>query len=148
MTSKVTGKVTCKRKSTAPKRQFFATRRALIHEDVNGEKLTVKIWWIFGVDFSRFTQSFSRFIRDINGEKNISLLMIFFTVSFSRFTPSRLIGCMRRGRTLPKDVLLPSKHLLSTFYKTLPSKNPSKNLVFTENPYRCLLRTLLRSTCC
>ena len=39
--------------------------------------------------FSRFTQSFSRFIRDINSEKNISLLMIFFTVSFSRFTPSR-----------------------------------------------------------
>ena len=38
-------------------------------EDVNGEKLTVKKWWIFGADFSRFTQSFSRFIRDINGEK-------------------------------------------------------------------------------
>ena len=32
---------------------------------------------------------------------------------------------------------------LSAFYKTLPSKNPSKNLVFTENPYRRLLRTLL-----
>ena len=40
--------------------------------------------------FSRFTQSFSRFIRDVNGEKNISLLMIFFTASFSRFTPSRV----------------------------------------------------------
>ena len=38
-------------------------------EDVNGEKLTVNKWWIFGPDFSRFTQSFSRFIRDINGEK-------------------------------------------------------------------------------
>ena len=37
--------------------------------------------------------------------------------------------------------------LLSAFYKNPPSKNPSKNLVFTENPYRCLLRTLLRSTC-
>ena len=60
------------------------------HEDVNGEKLTVKKWWIFGADFSRFTQSFSRFMRDINGEKNISLLMIFFTVSFSRFAPSRV----------------------------------------------------------
>ena len=45
-------------------------------EDVNGEKLTMKTWWIFGADFSRFTQSFSRLIRDINGEKqktNISL---------------------------------------------------------------------------
>ena len=50
----------------------------------------------------------------------------------------------RGGRTLRKDVLLPSKHLLSAFYKTLPSKNPSQNLVFTKNPYRCLLR----STCC
>ena len=30
-------------------------------------------------------------------------------------------------------------------YETLPSKNLSKNLVFTENPYRRLLRTLLRS---
>ena len=38
------------------------------------------------------------------------------------------------------------EHLLSDFYNTLPSKNPSKNLVFTENPYRHLLRTLLRST--
>ena len=35
------------------------------------------------------------------------------------------------GRTLRKDVFLPSKHLLSAFYKTLPSKN----LVFTESPY-------------
>ena len=60
-----------------------------VQEDVNGEKLTVKKWWIFGADFSRFTQSFSRFIRDINGEKKISLLMIFFTVSFSRFAPPR-----------------------------------------------------------
>ena len=36
----------------------------------------------------------------------------------------------------------------STFYKRLPSKNPSKNLVFTENPYRRLLRTLLSSIYC
>ena len=36
-------------------------------EDVNGEKLTIKKWWIFGADFSRFTQSFSQSIRDING---------------------------------------------------------------------------------
>ena len=41
-------------------------------------------------------------------------------------------------------MFLPSKRLLSAFYKTPPSKNPSKNLVFTENPYRRLLRTLLR----
>ena len=40
-----------------------------VQEDVNGEKLTVKEWWIFGADFSRFTQSFSRFIKDINREK-------------------------------------------------------------------------------
>ena len=38
-------------------------------EDRNGEKLTVNKWWIFGADFSRFTRSFSRFVRDINGEK-------------------------------------------------------------------------------
>ena len=57
-----------------------------------------------------------------------------------------------------KDVFLPSKHLLCAFYE-IPSKNPSKNLVFTENPYKApsknpfkkhlllenLLRTLLRS---
>ena len=46
---------------------FF--RSLFSQEDVNGEKLTVKKWWIFGADFSRFMQSFSRFIRDINGEK-------------------------------------------------------------------------------
>ena len=46
------------------------------HEDVNGEKLTVKKWWILGaVFFSRFTQSFSRFIRDINGEKTKHLVI-------------------------------------------------------------------------
>ena len=49
-----------------------------------------------------------------------------------------VLGCTRRGRTLRKDVFLPSKHHLSALYKTPPSKNPSKNLVFTENPYRCL----------
>ena len=49
------------------------------------------------------------------------------------------------GRTLRKDVFLPSKHLLSAIYETLPSKSPSKNLVSTKNPYRRLLRTLLRS---
>ena len=59
------------------------------------------------------------------------------------------VGCTRRGSHSAKGRgFLPSKHLLSTFYKTLPSKNPSKNLVFTENPYRRLLRTLLRSTYC
>ena len=58
-------------------------------EDVNGEKLTVTKWWIFGADFSRFAQSFSRFIRDINGEKKVLVIDDFFTVSFSRFTPSR-----------------------------------------------------------
>ena len=46
---------------------------------------------------------------------------------------------------------LPIKNLFREEQKTninlvAPSKNPSKNLVFTENPYRCLLRTLLRST--
>ena len=52
--------------------------------------------------------------------------------------------------------------LLSTFYKTLPTKNPSKDPVFTENPSQSpsknsskkhlllenLLRTLLRVACC
>ena len=71
-------------------------KHRVFQEDVNGEKLTVKNWWIFGAEFSRFTQSSSRFIRDINGEKNISLLMIFFTVSFSRFAPSRVLERKRR----------------------------------------------------
>ena len=43
-------------------------------------------------------------------------------------------------------MFVPSKHLLSAFYATLPSKRPSKNLAFTESPHRCLLRTLLRRT--
>ena len=51
-------------------------------------------------------------------------------------------GAREGGRTLRRDVFLPSKHLLSAFYETLPSENPSKNLVFTENPCRRLLRTL------
>ena len=74
--------------------------------------------------------------------------------------PWIVVGCTRRGTcTLRKDVFLPSKHLPSVFYKTHPSENPSKNLVFTENPLQApsknpskkhlllenLLRTLLRS---
>ena len=39
-----------------------------------------------------------------------------------------------------RTCFLPSKHLLSAFYETLLSKNPSKNVVSTENPYRRLLR--------
>ena len=54
------------------------------------------------------------------------------------------VGCTRRGSYSAKSVFLPSKHLLSAFYKTLTSKNPSKSLVFTEDPYWRLLRTLLR----
>ena len=39
---------------------------------VNGEKLTVKKWWIFGADFFTVYTDFSRFVRDINGEKKTS----------------------------------------------------------------------------
>ena len=77
------------------------------------------------------------------------------------------IFCLNRahakgGCNLRKDVFLPSKHLLSAFYKTLPSKNPSENLSLlktlqapsknpSKNPSKKplllenLLRTLLRS---
>ena len=44
-------------------------------EDVNGDKVTMKKWWIFGADFSRFTHSFSLFIGDINGEKKKHLVI-------------------------------------------------------------------------
>ena len=47
-----------------------------------------------------------------------------------------LSGAREGGHTLRKDVFLPSKHLLSALYKTLPSKNPSKNLVCFKAPYR------------
>ena len=76
----------------------------MTHEDVNGEKLTAKKWWIFGADFSRFMQSFSRFIRDKNGEKKKSRVidMIFFTVSFSRFAPQNFFRSPRSypGKTI------------------------------------------------
>ena len=47
-------------------------------EDGNGEKLTVKKWWLFGcrffhgfgADFFTVYADFSRFVRDLNGEKN------------------------------------------------------------------------------
>ena len=38
------------------------------------------------------------------------------------------LGCTQRVRTLRKDVVLPSKHLLSAFHGTPRSKNPFKNL--------------------
>ena len=49
------------------------TQEPLCQEDVNGEKLTVKKWWIFGADFFHgLVPIFSRFVRDINGEKKTS----------------------------------------------------------------------------
>ena len=50
---------------------LFISRDAY-QEDINGEKLTVKKWWIFGADFHGLRRVFSRFIRDINGEKKTS----------------------------------------------------------------------------
>ena len=89
-----------KRSEAAHLNRPIPLRKVICQEDVNGEKLTVKKWWIFGADFSRFGADFftvyadfSRFVRDINGEKSISLSMSFFTVSFSRFAPSRI--CVR-----------------------------------------------------
>ena len=69
--------------------------KAKFQEDVNGEKPTVKKWWIFGADFFTvwcpFFHGLRRFFTVYKGherwKKNFSLLMIFFTVSFSRFTP-------------------------------------------------------------
>ena len=52
----------------------------------------------------------------------------------------RITGGNYMDTTLSSD----SKRLLNK----LASKNPSKNLLFTENPYRRLLRNLLRSTSC
>ena len=79
----------------------------------------------------------------------------------SQIRASRLIHASARegGRTLRKDVFLPSKHLLSAFYKMLPFKNPSKNPCLYQKPLQVpsknpskkhlllenLLRTLLRS---
>ena len=79
-----------------------------------------------------------------------------FGGSFCRKTSMPIIGCTRRSVVLCER---PCICLLSTFYKTLPSKKASKKLVFTENPLRApskspskkhlllesLLRTLLRS---
>ena len=43
------------------------------------------------------------------------------------FESPHFLGCTRRGRTLRKGLFLPSKHLVSAFYNTPPSTNPSKN---------------------
>ena len=58
------------------------------------------------------------------------------------FGASKIV--LTKARLLKHD--FPVHGLLNVFYETLPSKNLSKKLVFTENPYRRLLRTLLRST--
>ena len=50
----------------------FPRRTPGTQEDVNGEKLTVKKWWIFGADFFTVYADFSRFRTDINGEKKTS----------------------------------------------------------------------------
>ena len=119
----------------SPKPPFYETGETallfpleMFHEDVNGEKLTVKKWWIFGADFSRFTQSFSRCIRDINSEKIISLLMIFFTVSFSRFTPSRKFSQLRK-----RAILKPIRFLLKRHSNGYQHERVPKFLVLTRN---------------
>ena len=61
--------------------------------------------------FSRFTQSFSRFIRDINGEKIISLLIWSFSrLVFHGLPPLDSLQKLeiRNRRSAPKWQLLPS----------------------------------------
>ena len=67
--------------------------------------------------------------------------------------------CCSTGLRSPPSKLPDFMHFLSAFYETLPSKTPSKNLVFTEKPLQApsknpskkhlllesLLRTLVRS---
>ena len=61
----------CSTRCHTPKSSLLLCRKSRRRKrwKTNGEK----ILWIFDADFSRFMQSFSRFIRDVNGEKNISL---------------------------------------------------------------------------
>ena len=51
----------------------YATRHGIVREDVNGEKLTVKKWWIFGADFftvwCRFFHGLRRFFTVCKGHK-------------------------------------------------------------------------------
>ena len=66
---------------------------------------------------------FSRDIRGSVGIENPCFWMVFLCP---------IIGCTRRGSYSAKGRVSAFKHLLSSFYKTLPSKNPSKNSVFIE----------------
>ena len=54
-------------------RFYFYGREDFSQEDVNGEKLTVKNWWIFGADFfavwCRFFHGLRRFFTVCKGHK-------------------------------------------------------------------------------
>ena len=59
---------------------------------------------------------------------------------------SARIRARRGGRTLRKDVILPSKHLLSAFHDYPVFWEPFQEPLSLLNPARRLLTTLLRST--
>ena len=73
--------------------KFLVLKGKNAQEDANGEKLTVKKWWLFGC---RFFHGLRRVFTVYKGhkrwKKNLVIDMIFFTVSFSRFAPSRNAG--------------------------------------------------------
>ena len=133
--------------SRGPGKRVCNSTTSGYQEDVNGEKLTVKKWWIFGADFSRFAQSFSRFKRDINGEKkSISLLMIFFTVSFSRFTPSGGYAFLQSIRKrVRKDTLSRvERDPLEILKNANPSDSDEWNQGFVNRGFQTVVRDFWR----
>ena len=68
------------------------------------------------------------------------------TIILDNYPPSTLqgvgLGCRRNARIIVGENYC---HFGASYLSAFYQKNPSKNLVFTESPYRRLLRTLLRS---
>ena len=83
------------------------------------------------VNFQNFTRIPPEF------HQNFTRILLHFHYIFTRmlhFFRCPFDGCPL-GASKKGRVNLPSKHLLSAFYKMFPSNNPSKNLV-------CILKTL------
>ena len=110
-------------------------------EDVNGEKQTVKKWWIFGADFfTVYAEFFPVYKGHIGEKKKISLLMIFFTVRFSRFTPSWVSVHPVYGN--------PRTGLLRTFWEPdRVLRNPLKSLC-VQGALSCPTRRAFLCTLC
>ena len=102
-------------------------------EDVSGEKLTMKKWWIFGADlFHGLRRVFHGFIRDVNGEKHLVIRWSFSRLAFHGYPLSNFLSILGNEKSA-RSVSAWSSRKLSLFGLFFRSWNLSKTQDLIDN---------------